>query len=65
MEMYTMYDGLTLSYEDLWAKRRVDGVEAKATDRDLRDASFGDCLQEMAETLIHVDNHPGWLRHLL
>lgn len=33
---------------------RVNGGEAKATDRELRDASLRDCLQERAETLLSV-----------
>lgn len=41
LEMYTMYIDMTASYVELWAKKRVNGVETKATDSDLRDWSLG------------------------
>ena len=41
LEMYTMYQGFKPSYVELWFKRRVDGVVAKATDEDLREWGLG------------------------
>lgn len=41
LEMYMTYMDLAPSYVELWAKRSVNGVQATATDEDLREWGFG------------------------
>ena len=41
LRMYTMYSGRNPQQVELWAKKRVDDVQAEATDSDLRNLSLG------------------------
>lgn len=55
VEMYVMYPDLDTSFVEMWAKRRKDGVQARATGKDLREWGFGEWRVEEEGRVKEVD----------